>query len=170
MLRRLRRWLARALGLAVIAGFAVISLSGHDPARWHIDPASLTLRGSPNEFLAAVPGATKAVPHARAPVYSESPRALLARFDAIALAQSRTKRIAGDPDSLMITYVQRSRIIGFPDYITVKAIAPEASQETGLPEGGAGLIVYSRSRYGQGDFGVNRSRVEAWLAALEKGR
>jgi uncharacterized protein (DUF1499 family) len=63
----------------------------------------------------------------------------------------------------MITYVQRSRIIGFPDYITVKAVP----METGLPEAGAGLIVYSRSRYGYGDFGVNRARVEAWLMQWE---
>ena len=53
--------------------------------------------------------------------------------------------------------MQRSRFIGFPDYVTVKAVALER---------GAALIVYSRSRYGRSDFGVNRTRVEAWLAAL----
>jgi len=32
----------------------------------------------------------------------------------------------------------------------------------------SGLIIYSRSRYGRSDFGVNRSRVKAWLAALDR--
>ena len=162
MVRRLRRWLATALGLAVIAGFAVINLSGHDPQRWHVDPAELTLRGTPNEYLAAVPGATAAIPHqlwAPRPT-TTSPRALLDCFDAIARSQARITVVAGDLDSLMITYVQRSRIVGFPDYITVKAIA----HETDLSMGAVSLIVYSRSRYGQGDFGINEARVTSWLA------
>jgi uncharacterized protein (DUF1499 family) len=165
VLRRLSRWLAAAVILGAIAVHAAINLSGHDPARWHADPASVTLRGTQNEFLAAVPGATVAVPQGLIPIYPESPRALLARFDAIVRAAPRTERVAGGLDSLMITYVQRSRLIGFPDYITVKAVP----QGTGLPEAGAGLIVYSRSRYGRGDFGVNRARVEDWLARLEAG-
>jgi uncharacterized protein (DUF1499 family) len=33
-----------------------------------------------------------------------------------------------------------------------------------LPAGG--LILGSRSVYGYGDFGVNRGRLKAWLAAL----
>jgi uncharacterized protein (DUF1499 family) len=82
----------------------------------------------------------------------------LARFHLFARAQPRTGIVAGDLDSLMITYVQRSRFIGFPDYLTVKVVEMK---------GGAGLTVYSRSRYGRGDFGVNRARVEAWLAALK---
>ncbi len=32
---------------------------------------------------------------------------------------------------------------------------------------GAGLFLYSRSLFGWSDFGVNRTRVEAWLAALD---
>ena len=62
--------------------------------------------------------------------------------------------VAGDPASLMITYVQRSAIIGFPDYITVKALE--------LPDGSA-LAIFSRSRFGSSDFGVNEARVVAWL-------
>ncbi len=62
--------------------------------------------------------------------------------------------------SPLITYVQRSRVFGFPDYLTVKAV---------VMDGGAGLIIWSRARYGRSDFGVNRARVEAWLAALDRG-
>jgi uncharacterized protein (DUF1499 family) len=154
MLRRLVRMAAAALVLAAAAAYAAINLSSHDPARWHLDPAAVTMRGTPNEYLAAVPGVTAAQPHFLAAIHPQSPRALLACFDAIARARPRVAVVAGDVDSLMITYVQRSRIVGFPDYLTVKAVGAR---------GGAGLIVYSRSRYGHGDFGVNHARVVAWL-------
>ena len=160
MRRRLGRWLAAAILLAAATGYGVINTSGHDPARWHVDPATARPGGNPNEYFAAPPGATAAPADAETRLYPESPRALLARFDAIARAQPRTRVVAGDPDSLMITYVQRSRVFGFPDYLTVKAV---------FTEGGAGLIIWSRARYGRGDFGVNRARVEAWLAALDRG-
>ncbi len=157
---RLGRWLAAAVLLAAATGYVVINTSGHDPARWHVDPAAARPGSNPNEYLAAPRGATAAPADAQTRLYLESPRALLARFDAIARAQPRTRVVAGDPDSLMITYVQRSRVFGFPDYLTVKAMAME---------GGAGLIIWSRARYGRSDFGVNRARVEAWLAALDRG-
>jgi uncharacterized protein (DUF1499 family) len=31
----------------------------------------------------------------------------------------------------------------------------------------SGLILWSRSIYGRSDFGVNRARLAAWLAALD---
>ncbi|HSF97009.1 MAG TPA: DUF1499 domain-containing protein [Thermohalobaculum sp.] len=153
------RWFALALLLSAVAAYGAINLAGHDPARWHVDPANLTLRGTPNEFLAAVPGTTEATPHLKAMMHPTSPRELLACFDLIVRAHPRVAVVAGDVESLMITYVQRSRIVGFPDYITVRAVA----QDPGLPDVGAGLIVYSRSRYGHGDFGVNARRVGALL-------
>jgi uncharacterized protein (DUF1499 family) len=157
---RLGRWLAAAVLLAAGTAYAVINFVEDDPARWHVDPATVRLSGKPNEYLAAPRGTTADPADAETRLYPESPRALLARLDAIARAQPRTRVVAGDPDSLMITYMQRSRVFGFPDYVTVKAVATE---------GGAGLIIWSRARYGRSDFGVNRSRVEAWLAALDRG-
>ena len=60
-------------------------------------------------------------------------------------------------DDMWITYVHRTTVFGFPDYISVKAV----------PEGdGAALIVWSRSRYGHSDLGVNKERIDAWLAQI----
>jgi len=154
MLRRIVRWLTAALVLGAVAAYAAINFSGHDPARWHVDPVTTRPGANPNEYFAAPRGTTAAPADVEPRLYPEDPRALLARFDAIARAQPRTRVVAGDPDSLMITYVQRSRVFGFPDYLTVKAVATES---------GAGLIIFSRARYGRSDFGVNRARVEAWL-------
>ena len=54
--------------------------------------------------------------------------------------------------------MSRTRWIGFPDYITVSAVpAP----------GGAQLAVLSRLRFGRGDLGVNRARLDRWLRLLE---
>ena len=161
MRRRLGRWLAAAVMLAALAGYGVINTSSHEPARWHVDPATAPPGEYPNQYLAAPHGATAAAADAETRLYAETPRALLARFDAIAQAQPRTRVVAGDAASLMVTYVQRSRVFGFPDYLTVKAVARD---------GGAGLIVWSRARYGRADFGVNRARVEAWLVALDRDR
>jgi uncharacterized protein (DUF1499 family) len=57
-----------------------------------------------------------------------------------------------------MTYVQRSRFWGFPDYVSVRAVD--------LGDGSSALAIFSRSRYGASDLGVNRARVDAWLARL----
>lgn len=157
MLRRTLGWLSVALVLVLAAAYAAINLSGHDPERWHVDPTTVELRGTPNEVLAAPSGTTRAEPHIVTQVHAERPEALLARFDAVARAQPRTRVVAGAVDGGTITYVQRSAVIGFPDYVSVKAVAVDE---------GAGLVVYSRSRYGQDDWGVNRQRVKTWLGEL----
>ena len=157
MLGRIVRWIAIALVIVLAAAYAAINLTGHDPDRWHVDPAAVELRGTPNEFLAAPDGTTAAEPDTETKVYPERPEALLARFDDIVRAQPHTKLVAGDVDSGMITYVQRTPVIGFPDYVTVKALPVQD---------GAGLIIYSRSRFGEDDWGVNRQRVRSWLREL----
>ena len=55
-------------------------------------------------------------------------------------------------------YVQRSLVFRFPDTIWIQVLPLDANRST--------LAIYSRSAYGRYDFGVNRSRVQAWLAAI----
>ena len=55
-------------------------------------------------------------------------------------------------------WVARSALMNYPDIIVAEVVpGPE----------GAGLFLYSRSLFGWSDMGVNRKRVEAWLAALD---
>ena len=69
-------------------------------------------------------------------------------------------RIAeGSIDEGMITFVARSKVFGFRDYITVKA-----TDETG----GAKLAVYARPRFNVYDWGVNGRRLDRWLGELEQ--
>jgi uncharacterized protein (DUF1499 family) len=59
-----------------------------------------------------------------------------------------------------ITYMTRSLVFGFPDYTTV----------TTVPAGdGAQVVAYGRLRFGSSDMGVNRERLESWLAQLQNG-
>ncbi len=59
---------------------------------------------------------------------------------------------------LRFEHAQRSARFWFPDRVTVWVIPLSDSRST--------LAIYSRSIYGLNDLGVNRARVETWLAAL----
>ena len=63
-------------------------------------------------------------------------------------------------DSFSATYVQRSLIFGFPDIISVQ-ITPRS-------ETSAGITLFSQSKFGYSDFGVNRKRVKSLLAGLRQ--
>mgnify|MGYP006284932323 FL=1 len=143
------------LALVGTAGLAVWTrVAPEDPAAWHVDPMTAARASSPNTALVAPEGAAARTDRA-APVWDAAPEAVMAAFDAAATTQPRVERIAGSVEALHATYRQRSAIMGFPDYVSVKALPAE---------GGATLAVYSRSRFGESDFGVNAARVEAWLA------
>jgi len=77
----------------------------------------------------------------------------LDRLAALVEATPRATRLAGSVDEGRITWVVRSAVWGFPDYVTAEA-GPE------------GLAVWSRLRYGRSDLGMNRARLEAWFARL----
>ena len=47
--------------------------------------------------------------------------------------------------------------MGFPDFTTVSMVASLD---------GAQPVLFARQRFGEGDQGVNRARVEGWLAQL----
>lgn len=154
-MRRLLLWALGlvALGLAATAGFAVYARAvADDPAVWHVDPMGVARPGTPNHALIAPEGGD-----APAPVWRATPAELMAAFDAVAMEAPRTARIGGGVDGLHATYVQRSRLMGYPDYVSVRAL--EASE-------GATLAVWSRARFGQSDLGVNRARLDRWLAAI----
>lgn len=147
----IKRTLLLVTAGAVVAGLAYIRLSPMDPGVWHVDPAVAERTGKPNDFLVAEGGDRPAI------AVGDSPVDILTRLDAVALAEAGVTRLAGSPEAGRVTYVQRTRLMGYPDAISVSA----------TPEGeGALLQVYSRSRYGQSDLGVNRARVERWLDAL----
>jgi uncharacterized protein (DUF1499 family) len=113
---------------------------------------------TPNTALAA-PAGFHLTPDIITPTYKVPPDRLLAAVEGVATAQPRTTRSAAFPVARQVHYVARSAVFNFPDLITV--------QVDPAPPDGATLVLWSRSVYGEGDLGVNRKRVVAWLTALD---
>lgn len=140
------------IALAVL-GLARIRLAGDDVAVWHVDPQAVTPTGTPNQFLMR-----DGTGDADSPVFAFEAVELARVFDEYVLSKPRVTRLVGEPEKLWMTYIQRSKWFGFPDYISVR-VFPVTSEK-------AGLIIYSRSRYGGSDWGVNKARVDKWVAGL----
>ncbi|MCB2129612.1 MAG: DUF1499 domain-containing protein [Rhodobacteraceae bacterium] len=146
-----------ALGLFVLivaGGMAWIRLAPSDPARWNVPlrPDQAAAGDTPGEVRQSGPGGATV---RLVPAPGETPSVLLARLDHLALATPRTTRLQGSAGAGRITWISRSRVFGFPDYITAET-GPDA------------VTVYSRLRYGRRDFGVNAARLRAWTAALTR--
>lgn len=133
-MKKMVLWLLVAI-VVLLAGY--IRLAPSDPARWHVPVVAEGDRDLPGGVIRVVQAGSDG----------------LARLDAIARAAPRTTVLAGTVDQGMVTYVTRSKVIGFPDYTTVQ-------------QDGDTLRIFGRLRFGRKDFGVNRTRVEGWLAAL----
>lgn len=141
------------LATLVAAVLIYVRLAPSDPAVWHVDPLDPAITQTGNGFLLRADG------DAESPEYPLSPDVMMARLDTVAQATERVTRLAGSVAEGHITYVVRSKIMGYPDYVSVRAIP--------AGETGAQLVIWSRARFGGSDHGVNRARIEAWLAALE---
>ncbi len=146
--------LLAALFLVVLA--APTYAQDGDPAP--VDFAQLQRRGTPNEYLVCPTDVCRsAEPDRPAPTFDIPVAQLQERLVALLATLPRT-RILVDCDAHLVVE-QRSLIFRFPDYIDVRAIAIDASRST--------IAIYSRSKIGFYDFGVNKRRVEGWLRKLE---
>lgn len=159
--------LLHTLGLVLVALILVITVYGRDnswklafgdPDLGHVDFATLRKGPNPNEWLVAPPERLEAAPDAVAPVFAMAAPDLFARLLTIAEAEPRTTRVGLYPQQLEARFVQRTEWMRFPDTIVVKVYE--------LEPGRAAVALYSRSQIGRSDFGVNRARIERWLAAL----
>ncbi len=145
--------------LVLVVGAAIaIRLQGDDPAEWHLDPLTAPTPSTPNSYRVAPAGAD-IDRNADAPVFSVPVSELAAAFDAVALGDDRVEVLAGSAADGFVTYIQRSALFAFPDYVSVRFVEVD---------GGSSLAVFSRSRYGKSDLGVNEKRVTKWLGQLEQ--
>lgn len=151
---------ARRLPVLMI-GLLLSGCSGHGAEGQPVPPPGaldvLQRPSSPNTALAA-PSGFKPTPDILTPRYGVPPQALYSAIRQIAAEMPRTYPLSNKDDRLEAAYVARSRVFNFPDTIMLKVAA--------VP-GGSTLVLYSASRYGESDFGVNKARVTAWLAALD---
>ena len=123
-----------------------------------LDMSHIQRPASSNTALAA-PAGTDPAPDVVTPAFPVAPPRLYDAVLAVAAEQPRTFLAAAYPAERQAHFVARSAWFNFPDLITAQI--GEAGRETST------LVLYSRSVYGYSDLGVNRQRLNAWLAAIE---
>jgi uncharacterized protein (DUF1499 family) len=119
---------------------------------------TLARRTTPNDALACPPGICQAQSDVTPPEYAVSAADLRLAVAKAISAEPRLTAVASDDSTMIDRYIQRSALMRFPDTIVV--------QFFDRPGGRSTLALYSRSQLGHGDMGVNRARLERWLAKL----
>lgn len=169
-------WGLVVLLVALLAGLVYVRLAKDDPRLWHVDPLAAYPSPRPNYALTLPPESCLAdawrwreafanLPEAgrrirEAPVVALEADELFARLARALDAQPRSRRLVVDEAARHGTWVIRSRLVGWPDYLSLRAV-PCAG-------GGASYAAFSRARYGHSDLGVNPRRLRD-LARLAKG-
>jgi uncharacterized protein (DUF1499 family) len=152
------------LAVVVVGTVLYIRFASHPPEVYHVDPLTAPTPNTPNSFrVAPVVEGLDPVTDERidmpAPFYEANPALIASALDDFALAQPETYRIAGTPEQGWMTYVQLSPTMRYPDYVSVLVIE---IADAGLTT----VAIFSRSRFGHGDLGVNQARVKRWLGTL----
>lgn len=125
--------------LIVLALLVYIRLAPHDADRWH--------GGADAQAM----GETKLD---GGYVWREAAdEARMQALHDVIRATPATRVLAGSLEDRRITYVTRTKWIGFPDYTTM-------TLEDGV------LELYGRLRFGRSDLGVNAKRIKGWLAQV----
>ncbi|HQT64748.1 MAG: hypothetical protein B7Z75_03215 [Acidocella sp. 20-57-95] len=124
----------------------------------HVDFTHLQLQGH-SEFLAA-PARFSPAPNLVTPIYNVTPSVLFDDLAQVAASEPRRFSLGRDASGLQIAFVIRSPAANFPDILEA-AVVP-------APGGKAGLILYSRSIYGESDYGKNHDHIITLLTDLNR--
>ena len=120
-----------------------------------VDFATLVRRDTPNDALACLPEFCAAKADLSSPVIARPfGDVFLAVQDAV-VHEPGPEQVAADAAQGTLRFVQRSRLMGFPDTINVKVVP--------VADGGSAVLIYSRSQLGKEDMGVNLARVKRWV-------
>ncbi|MCP5082459.1 MAG: DUF1499 domain-containing protein [Alphaproteobacteria bacterium] len=123
-----------------------------------IDFRKTVLVSTPNQYLVCPPDYCKDKPHMISPVL-QVPRAELEKaWDAMMDKKVDFVRLNKSGLPHRRHYEQRSKLLRYPDRVTVEfQIRDDATSS---------LAIYSRSKYGYSDGGVNEARVKSLLRDL----
>lgn len=149
--------IAGVVVFAVALAAVLVRRLDHDADVWHVDPLTAPTPSTPNSYRVA-PADAAIDADSVSPIFPRPVDEVAAAFDRIAIGAGNVEVVAGSADDGFVTYVQSSTLFGFPDYISVRFIEVDATTST--------LSVFSRSRLGQSDLGVNKKRVTSWLDQL----
>jgi uncharacterized protein (DUF1499 family) len=150
--------------LALIAGAIGLRLflqrAGEDRLQPDEDVSLAALRGPlpQNAFLACPLDYCRVAGAMTSPVFAVDADRLYWTLMRVVTAAPRVTVVRDDPQRRWIALIQRSMLFRFPDVVIAEVVALGADRSS--------VALYSRARYGRSDFGVNRRRVEQWLAGL----
>ena len=133
----MRMWIW-IIGTLIIGLMIYIRVAPSDVSRWHV---LLSFEESTTE----IGGARR--------VIAGDPSTIIARLDTIIRAEPRTTVLTGSVADGWITYIVRTKWMGFPDYVTVQSKSD-------------GVRIHSRLRFGRSDIGVNAARLDRWITGL----
>lgn len=143
----------------VVVAMVVIRRADDLVGQWHVDPMTAAKPATPNSYRYA-PLDAEARADEESPRYSVPVDDLARTFDTVARADARVEVLAGSALDGHVTYIQRSALFSFPDYVSVRFF-----------DGGDGtstFAAFSRSRYGKSDLGVNKKRLQRWVGTLDQ--
>jgi uncharacterized protein (DUF1499 family) len=129
-----------------------------DPDLGPVSFETLQRRMTPNDALACPIGLCGDRSDIESPIYPVPAQDLGLEFAKVLQTEPRVTFVVADDATSTFRYIQRSAVLRFPDTILVRFLD--------LPDGRSTLAIYSRSRFGESDFGVNRKRLERWLKKL----
>ena len=146
----LRKRAARFGMFATLAGLLLAGCAAsEDEQELALDPFTVTRSETSNDYLVCPPERCAGLADRHAPVIATDVNLLKNAF-VRALGQEPRMTITRDSDD-WLEAEQSSAFFGFVDDIAVRIVADQA---------GATFAIYSRSRVGRYDFGVNKERVE----------
>ncbi len=124
----------------VVGVLAFVRLAPSDAGRWH-----LPVEASEDSTRAG--GAVRII---------DGDMKKFMQLSDIASNTARSVVLAGSASDGMMTFVTRSKWIGFPDYTTIQL-------------DGDKIKLHARLRFGRSDLGVNAARLERWIDQLNRG-
>ena len=148
--------IAGLLALIVLGFGLYVRFAPSDAVRWH-QPLPADQVALEDCLLSIQQGRGDA--RAACLLHGEATAVLMA-LDKVAMTSPRTTRLAGSWADGRITWISRSALWGFPDYITAQ-VSPGT-------EGKTRLDIHARLRFGGSDLGVNTARLVDWLTRLQQ--
>ncbi len=124
-----------------------------------VDFNHLKRPGSPNYYLACPKDSCNIQPDIESPCFDVSILKLQDTWKKMIANAVRYSSLSHNDKRDQIQYVQRSLILRFPDYVTVRFLPLTQESST--------LAILSYSKYGHSDFGVNKKRVDSLLSSLK---
>ena len=111
-----------------------------------------------NAFLVCPPGYCAAAA-APSPVFALPVERLSQLWSEMIAREPHVVPVLNETAQHRLVVIQHTPLLRFPDIITIEFVALATDRSS--------VAVYSRARYGKGDFGTNRRRVLAWLSQVE---